>query len=99
MPAVRTTNVGSPNGLVKAPSVSFLLAGGIREVIVKLAKIRRARMRKAQIRIVQPNPTCGMSLMTMTGKIMPPREDPEAMMPIAAPRFLKNQVDVYNLEF
>jgi hypothetical protein len=31
----------------------------------------------------------------MMGKITPPRDDPAATRPRAAPRFLKNHVDTY----
>jgi len=68
------------------------LLGGIRDVTVRLLKTIRPRIIKAQIRIVQPKPTCGISLLTMIGKMTPPSEEPATARPSAAPRFLRNQV-------
>ena len=42
--------------------------------------------------IVHGKPILGMSLATIIGKITPPIDDPDAMMPIAVARFLKNHV-------
>ena len=49
-------------------------------------------MRKAAALIVQGNPIFGMRLDTMIGKMTPPSDEPDAMMPNAVARFLKNQV-------
>jgi hypothetical protein len=68
--------------------------GGRRDLTVALATSIRARMRKPQTRIVQPNPILGISLLTMIGKMTPPVEEPAAMIPKAAARFLKNQVGI-----
>lgn len=50
-------------------------------------------MRKAQARIVQANPTVGMRRTTIIGRITPPREEPAATRPRAAPRCAWNHVD------
>jgi hypothetical protein len=62
---------------------------------VKLAKMSNAKIKNAQIRIVQPKPTCPISWVTMQGKMTPPREEPPATRPIAIPRFFRNQVDTF----
>ncbi len=67
--------------------------GGMRERSVKIATMQLNRMRKAQVRIAQPNPVSRIICETMIGKMTPPRELPAAMIPIAIPRFLKNQVE------
>ena len=69
--------------------------GAIRERTVRLAKTSSASIRKAQIRIAQPKPTSGIRLVTIMGNITPPKEDPAATKPRAAPRFLKNHVDTH----
>jgi hypothetical protein len=71
--------------------------GAIRERTVKFAKISNPSMRKAQMRIAQPKPTSGIRRTTMMGKITPPKDDPAATRPRAAPRLWKNQVDTYNV--
>ena len=80
---------------MNAIRLSGRLVGAIRERTVRLANITNASIRKAQMRIAQPKPTSGISLTTMIGRITPPKEDPAATMPSAAPLFLKNQVDTH----
>jgi hypothetical protein len=69
------------------------LVGSMRDLTVKLAKRRSDSMRNAQMRIVQPNPTSGMRWTTIMGRITPPRDEPAATRPKAAPLLWKNQVD------
>ena len=95
MAPVKSVNVGSLRGRINAIALKGRLVGAIRERTVKLAKTINARIRKAQIRIAQPKPTSGISLTTMIGRMTPPREDPAATIPSAAPRFLRNQVDTH----
>jgi hypothetical protein len=47
---------------------------------------------KATVRIIQGNPTLLIILSIMIGRITPPRDEPETMIPNAAARCLKNQV-------
>lgn len=96
MAAVSSAKVGSLSGRTKAIGLNGRLVGGMRDRTVKLAKMSNANIRKAQERIAQPKPTSGINLMTMTGRITPPRDDPAATRPSAAPRFAKNHVDAYN---
>jgi len=65
----------------------------MRDLTVKLAKRRSDNMRNAQMRIVQPNPTSGMRWKTIMGRITPPRDEPAATRPKAAPLLWKNQVE------
>lgn len=67
---------------------------GVYEATVKFAMTSRPRMRKAQMRIDQPKPTCLMRRPTMMGKMTPPKLDPVARMPYAAPRFLSNHPEI-----
>ena len=69
------------------------LVGSMRDLTVKLAKKRSASMRNAHMRIVQPNPTSGMRWTTIMGKITPPKDEPAATRPKAAPLLRKNQVE------
>jgi hypothetical protein len=93
MAAVKSTKAGSLRGQTNAIGLNGRLVGAIRERTVKFTKMSSANIRKAQIRIAQPKPTSGISLMTMIGKITPPKDEPAATRPRAAPRFAKNQVD------
>lgn len=67
---------------------------GRRDLTVRLAMSMSARIRKPQVRIVQPKPILGISLLTIMGKITPPVEEPAAIMPNAAARLWKNQVGI-----
>jgi hypothetical protein len=60
------------------------------EETVKFVMMRRPRMRKAQILIVQPKPTFGSRWTTMIGNITPPKDEPAiAKPPAIARRFRK----------
>src|ERR1700733_10185891 len=96
MADVSKTNDGSFKGRRKAITLNGRLVGCIRDVTVKLAKRRRASMRNAHMRIVQPNPTSGMRWTTIIGKITPPKEEPAATRPKAAPLLWKNQVETWD---
>jgi hypothetical protein len=65
------------------------------EEIVKLAMMSRPRMRKAQILIVQPNPTLGSRWTTMIGKMTPPKDEPAIANPPAIARLLWKYVIGY----
>jgi hypothetical protein len=69
------------------------LVGSMRDLTVKLAKKRSARMRNAHMRIVQPNPTSGIRWTTIMGKMTPPKDEPAATRPKAVPLLWKNQVE------
>jgi len=86
--------MGSFKGRMKAIGVNGRFVGGIRERTVIFAKMRSASIRKAQIRTAQPKPTFGIKRTSIMGKMTPPKDDPAATRPIAAPRFLSNHVDV-----
>lgn len=73
---------------------SFLTFGVRRDLTVKFAIVSIPKIKKAQILIVHGNPTSLMSRGTMMGKITPPRLEPDAMIPNAAARLLKNQVPI-----
>lgn len=98
MAAVKSTNGGSPRGRMKAIGSNGRFVGAMRERTVRLAKTSNANIRKAQIRMAQPNPTSGISLTTMMGRMTPPRDDPAATKPRAAPRFSKNHVETYKTD-
>ena len=93
MDAVSRAKEGSVRGRMNAMMLNGRLVGAMRDLTVKLAKIRSARMRKAQMRIVQAKPTSGMRWTTMMGKMTPPRDEPAATAPKAAPLLWKNQVE------
>lgn len=67
--------------------------GGMRARTVKIANDRRAKIRNAHIRMVQPKPTSFTRCVTMIGKMTPPSEEPAATRPNACPLFAKNQVE------
>ena len=60
---------------------------------VRLAMTIRKRIRKAQILIVQAKPTSTVNLLTIIGKITPPRLEPEKTIPNANARRSLNQVE------
>ena len=93
MAAVKSTKVGSLRGRIKAIRLNGRLVGVIWERTVKFAKMSSANIRKAQVRIAQPKPTSEIRWTTIMGKMTPPKDDPAATRPRAAPRFLKNQVE------
>lgn len=85
------TNLMSCNGRIKFMGSNPFFCGFNLDFRVRLAMTSIKRMRNAQIRIAQPNWTCGISFDTMIGKITPPRLDPEAVIPSANARRLANQ--------
>ena len=80
---------------MNAIALNGRLVGAIRERTVRLAKTINASIRKAQMRISQPKPTSGINLTTIIGRITPPKDDPAATMPSAAPRFFRNHVETH----
>ena len=92
VPKASIAKVGSVNGRKKSMALTGLGRGGMRLTTVKQAMLPRPRIKNAQIRMVQPKPTCGMSFSTMIGKMTPPSDDPDAVTPRARARFLKNHV-------
>lgn len=90
--ATVTTNFTSFSGRTKfIISNGFLVCFSL-DLRVTLEMPNIARIKKAQIRIAQGNPTLGIRFDTMIGKITPPRLDPEAVTPSAKARRLANQV-------
>ena len=79
---------------MKAMKLNGFFDGGMRDLRKRLAKIIKARMMNAHVRIAHPNPTWSIMRLTMIGNRTPPRLDPLAASPIAMPRFLKNQVEM-----
>ena len=71
---------------------SFLGLGASLDLTVKFAVMSIPRSIKAAALIVHGNPILGMRLETIIGMITPPRDDPEAIIPKAVARFLKNHV-------
>lgn len=88
-------NVGSFSGRTNASSSNGLFVGAILERTTRLAKMSNASIIKAQMRNVQPNPTSGIRWTTIIGNMTPPREEPAATRPMAAPRFLRNHVETW----
>jgi hypothetical protein len=87
---VVNTNRRSFQGSAKTLSSNVRFLGGSRDSMVPKARMRSPRMRKAQIRIVQPKPTRGIRRDVMIGKMTPPSPEPAAWIPKAAPLFLRN---------
>ena len=85
-------NAGSLRGRINSMTLSFLGRGCNLDLTVRFAIISRPNIIKAHARIVHGKPIFGISLATIMGNITPPREDPEAIIPNAAARFLKNHV-------
>jgi hypothetical protein len=83
---------GSFKGRINSITSTGLGLGVKRVLTVKFAMTSIPRIKKAAALIVHGYPIWGMSFETMIGKITPPREEPDAMMPKAAARFLKNHV-------
>lgn len=83
---------GSLRGRMKS-IISTLLGFGVNlDFTVRLEMMSIPRIMNAAALIVHGNPILGISFDTMMGKITPPREDPEAIIPNAVARLLKNQV-------
>ena len=57
-----------------------------------LVKIKRPKIKKATVRMVQAKPILGISRSTMIGKIIPPTDAPDEMTPNAVERRLANHV-------
>lgn len=55
--------------------------------MVTTTKITPRRIMNTTAHIVHPNPTRGMSLLTMIGKMMPPIDEPEVAIPYAVALF------------
>ena len=77
--------------------ISGFGCGGSRDFTVKLAMTSKPRIKNAATRIVQGNPISGMSRSTSMGKITPPRDEPDAMIPKARARRRKNHVGIVDM--
>jgi hypothetical protein len=84
--AVNSTKAFSLNGSINSFTENFFLLGGKRVVMVMLPMMSRKRSRKATTRIAHPNPTRGIKCVTRIGKMTPPMDEPETMMPSASAR-------------
>ena len=62
------------------------MEGGRRVERENQAMVTANRAKKPTTRMVQPYPICGINLLTMMGKMMPPVEEPDATTPSARPR-------------
>ena len=91
-PAVTSRKGSSAKGVTKSMSLNGRLVGAMRERTVRLPMMSMARMRKAQVRMVQPKPMLLTIRSTMIGKMTPPRLEPDATMPKASARRRKNHV-------
>lgn len=91
-PITSNTKAGSLNGAVKSLSFNFRLLGGRRDFMARFPKMRRLSMMKATTRIVQPKPIFGMRWLIMIGRTIPPRLEPDTMIPNARARCFENQV-------
>ena len=94
MPSSNITNGNSLKGAAKRPAGIFLGTGFVLGRTVRIAMICRPRMRKAAALMVQGYPVLWIMRLIMMGKMTPPTDEPVTMMPIAAPRFLENQVEM-----
>jgi hypothetical protein len=83
---------GSLKGRIWSIISNFLGFGASLDLTVKLAMMSIPKSMNAAALIVHGNPILGISFVTIIGMTTPPKEDPEAMMPNAVARFLKNQV-------
>ena len=98
LPNAKMANSFSLNGAMKSFGLTGIGRGGMRLTIVRLAMTIRPKIRNAQIRIVDPKPTSGISFSTMMGKMTPPSDEPEAVIPKARARRLKNQVTTADMD-
>lgn len=89
-PLIRKRLFGSRKGARWSCFIDALLWDTTLCLTVKLAMIKRNKMRNAEIRIVHGKPTWPIKCVSMMGKMTPPRLDPVEQMPKAAPRFLLN---------
>jgi len=83
---------GSFRGRMNSITSTFFRRGVNLDFTVRLARAHMPKIMNAVDLIVHGKPILGMSLATIIGKITPPIDDPDAMMPIAVARFLKNHV-------
>jgi hypothetical protein len=58
----------------------------------RLAMQRQPRIRNATARTAQPKPTELNKFFSIRGKQIPPTDEPETVIPVARPRFFRNQV-------
>jgi len=93
MPTSNMTNGNSLKGAAKRPTGIFLGTGFTRGRTVKIAMICSPRMTKAPVLMAQGYPTLEIMRLIMMGKMTPPTDEPVTMIPMAAPRFLANQVE------
>ena len=85
-------NAGSFKGRMNSMISSLRGLGASLDLTVKLAIINIPKSINAAALIVQGNPIFEMSFETIIGITTPPSEDPEAIIPNAVARFLKNHV-------
>ena len=83
---------GSLKGRMNSITSTLFGFGDNLDFTVTLAMRSIPRIMNAAALIVHGNPISGISFDTMMGKITPPRDDPEAIIPKAVARLLKNQV-------
>ena len=62
------------------------------DLTVRLVKIKRPKIKNATVRIVHAKPILGISRSTMIGKMIPPTDAPDEMIPNAVERRLTNHV-------
>lgn len=91
LPAAKSKNGTSANGVMKLINTSGDLRGGILADMVRFATMSRAKIMKAEIRIAQGKSTRLIKGGSMAGKKNPPRELPATTMPIARARRRRNQ--------
>jgi hypothetical protein len=93
-PAQVIAKAGSFRGRMNSMTSTFFCRGVNLDFTVRLATAHMPKIMNAADLIVHGNPIFGMSLETIIGKITPPKDDPDAMVPKAVARFLKNHVPV-----
>ena len=94
MDTKRPANPISLNGAFICSPVIPVGRGGVKDLTVKIAISCRNRIKNAAERIAQGYPADLISRFIMIGKIMPPIEEPVAMIPNAMPRFVVNHVEI-----
>jgi hypothetical protein len=77
---------GSLSGTMNSITVNGFTVWLSLDLTVMFVMTSRPSIMNATVRIVYPNPIFGISLLTIMGRITPPSEEPDAMIPKAVAR-------------
>ena len=89
---------GSLSGLMNSMTVKGFFVWTTRDLVVALVMTSRPSIINATARIVHLNPIRGINLFTIIGKITPPKDEPDAIIPSAVARLFINQVETEFIE-